>query len=448
MDWFKKKHTSAGSVLFRGSLAPRMQEFAGLTKHGFQIEPGTPRANAHWVMRMKHPKIGQAEVVCLRDMPMPPRELVLFDASLSHEEKLEILAAGSAVSLLMEGSRDHLLRDRKLFLIAASRLMGKEGLAVLDHEAQRFWSRGALAEELSHPADLDVSGLFNLHVISDDDETAVEGQDEPPPFWFHTHGLSSIGVSEINVLNPSEDFISNGQDIPRVIAFSMLEGKAKVGGDPVRVSTVSSVSLIDASVFKAKAKPSDAPKWFDSVDDSHIKDNAIVCEPAPSGLTRLFRSSSPRPARSLSEGFPEQMMVFFSNEATLLMGERSRGTLGLFKRLITEFEEFRFEPMIKIGFRVDDGDETDREHIWMKVDAVVGDEFDATLQNQPFNVSRLKMGQRLRVGAADLTEWNIMTPFGTISPHFTGPARKIACRKDEVRVFMAEFWKQMGTGAG
>src|SRR5207248_2514776 len=80
-NWRHKKTTCAGSVLFRGSVAPRADEFTHLERRGFAIVAAEPGRAAHWALRISHPELGEADVVCLPEA---------LDDELCHDADLDI----------------------------------------------------------------------------------------------------------------------------------------------------------------------------------------------------------------------------------------------------------------------------------------------------------------------------------------------------------------------
>jgi uncharacterized protein YegJ (DUF2314 family) len=117
------------------------------------------------------------------------------------------------------------------------------------------------------------------------------------------------------------------------------------------------------------------------------------------------------------------------------MSDRARATYPRMRQIAAELSEAGIDlPMIvKLGYRVDDGDEKDREHMWFEVHSLGDGKIDATLMNQPFNIARMKPGDRAQHPVDLLTEWAIMTPFGQINPRNTTALRMI--RSDPQKVY-------------
>ena len=181
MAWWKQKQIhNDGTVLFRGTMPPRAENFGYLTDLGVEVEEDEASAGMHWSLRARHPQWGEASIVCLRDAPMPPDVLVEHDPRLNPEERELVRHAGSCVSVSTEQQSDNVLVERKRLLRYLRAIMADDGLVAVDHTAQAFWSRGNLDDELAHEAELDVLSLFTMHSISGENERVV---------WMHSHEL-------------------------------------------------------------------------------------------------------------------------------------------------------------------------------------------------------------------------------------------------------------------
>jgi len=163
-SWRNQKTACAGSVLFRGSVAPRADEFGYLARRGFDLSAaGETNENAHWALKVRHPQWGTADVVCMRTGVRPPRQLIDFDPTLTRAEREAAYLGQSTVSVIVEGERADVLRDRKTLLRFLRAIMGDDGVVAVDHTAQRFWPPEALDDEIAHDADLDVESLYTIH---------------------------------------------------------------------------------------------------------------------------------------------------------------------------------------------------------------------------------------------------------------------------------------------
>ncbi|HEY7115264.1 MAG TPA: DUF4026 domain-containing protein [Tepidisphaeraceae bacterium] len=427
--WRNKKTTCAGSVLFRGRVAPRAEEFASLGDRGFVIQPVEASRAAHWAIKLAHPQLGQADVICLRDCPRPPRQLIDFDPMLTREEREEAYLGESTVSVVCEGQRQDVLRDRKTLLRFLDAVMGNDGIVAVDNTAQRFWPREALEDELAHDADLDIESLYTLHAVTAADE------DDDEVVWLHSHGLAEIGLFDFDVLHPSDDILGRGRDALRAIAFAILEGA--VQRNTPRFGLMSpggDVRFVDVRDFIRRAAGAD-DDLRPGADDEHNRDRAVLCNVTAGGwFARRFGHVTP--SRLLSDEMPDEMTVPFSTAATSLMAERALGTYLQFRQLAGEFAEFEFPVIAKLGYRIDGGAPDDREHLWFSVNEFGDDRIDATLVSSPFAIERMSKGQRAWHKVTRLTDWSILTPLGTITPRHTVPARQIRANRDRFRQLM------------
>jgi len=427
LDWLKKKINYTGSVLFRGAMPPRLEELTGLQRTGVTVKPKKGRQEVHWAAELVHPAWGEATLVCLRGVPPPPKEWIRHDARLSEEETREALTGQSTVTVHISGEkgRGNVLRDRKHLFRFLRAVMGDDGVVAVDHVAMRLWSRDALDDELSHDADLDIDALFCLHAV------APDGADRAT--WIHSHGLGKLGYFDFDVIDPSEDLGGALADTFRAIAFAIVEGEVSRSTPKFELAHPGGeVRFVDVAEFNRKADARTKSLRCDADDEEHTVDRSVLCQPAGGLLGRLF--DKPRPARFLSAPRPDEAVVRFSAGAGKLMAERARATYGRFRELAGEFAEFEFPVIVKLGYAVDGAEsEDDKEHLWFTVDGLMDDRIDATLQNQPFNIARMKEGDRGVHDLSLMTDWHIITPAGMITPRNTAPARVIREHEDELR---------------
>lgn len=427
VEFLKKKSEFVGSVFFRGNLPPGLHEFDQLEKAGIKVNPGNTPSGAAWSIEMIHPEWGKANAICPKETIVPPQSLLDLDPRLSKAEADLVATCGSSVMIRSVGSRNHVLRDRKYGLRFANALMGDDGLAVCDHLSTAFWSRDALADELDHSADLDIDALFIEHAITEEDGSTS---------WLHSHGLAEIGALDFDILRPSPQLNEQMYDATRAIAFNILEGMLKPGGAAIEIiSPGGVVRAVDAETFDKKARPQDVALRDDPSGD-HRQNRVVLCEPG-GGLFRLG-SGRVRPSRFLSKEIDERSLIQFTNAATELMADRAVKTYRQFARYAKEFEEFGANPLAKIGYRVDGGDNIEREHLWFEVHRFGKDAMDATLLSQPYQIAALNAGDRGKHPVEKLTDWAVFTPVGQITPRWTANVRILRENADEIRKSLQE----------
>ena len=427
--WLQKNVPFYGSALFPGSWPLRLDGFNQLQKRGVEITELPPNEECHWSLHLKHPEWGEATLMSSRNLPPPPSEIVEMDATLNQDEVEEIKKCGSMVQLMMESRKNNILRDRKNALFFLNAILGDDGVAAMDHVGLKIWSREALAIETAHAADLDVEGIMTYHLVTDDHgDRGV---------WLHSHGLGEIGFFDFDILNPHEDINHLAQDVLRCLAFRSLEGDLKPGA-VLGVFAHGQLRCVSAEDFMAKSSAADRALREDG-DGDHLNRRVVLCD-AKGGLFSGLFGSKPQPAKILSDPYDERNLIQFSTEATELMSLRARSSFDLFTMLVDEFAslkgdhpKFEFMPAVKIGYATDDAKkESDREHMWFHFHGMREGQIDATLLNQPFNIARLKEGDRGLHTVDLLTDWTIFNPAGPITPSSSRPLRFIRRNLDKL----------------
>ncbi len=428
-EWLRKRVTCAGSVLFRGSLPPRVEEFGYLQKHDISVSPGKPQANLIWQLVLQHPSWGTALLYCMKSDTKPVRILLEHCPALSKPERASLLQSGCEICLRMAGSRENILTDRKMMLRYLQAVMGTDGWGAVDYLAQSIWTPEALREELSHEADLDISQIHALHVVR------KEGSEEAG--WLHTHGLAEIGFFDFDILNPTGELDFVAADLLRVIAYAIVEGKVAVSTNRFALARPGGyVRFIPADEFDRKADPQ-FTALRSSAGEYHLKNRAVLCE--PTGRFLGWFSRRVVPSRFLSSPIEDEMVFGFSHDASELMAQRARNTYGFLRTLVEELAEFHVYPIVKLGYQVDGGTPDDREHLWFTVHALHDDTIDATLDSPPFGIARFRPGDRRLHPVELLSDWTIMTPLGPISPRSTVALRRLRANRDQALAIATVF---------
>jgi uncharacterized protein YegJ (DUF2314 family) len=359
------------------------------------------------------------EVSVAPDAP-PLRELLRFSSAVTDEERRVGESATGAFLVSVPATEKNVLRDRKRLLRVLRALMGDEGVIAADVASTLPWSRASLDDELSHDADLDVEALYSLHAVHDTRPEDVT--------WLHTHGLAELGGFDVDVLRPAPQLLANAGDTMRVFAFAVIErAVAPTTAEFEFAAPNGRVRVVPAREFMAQAAPEDAALRASAADE-HLDDRAVLCEP---GRRRFSRGDRPRPSRFLANPPRDGVALFFSDAATELAAERARHTLGVLRGLVDEFGDLGLPTLIKLGYPRDDG--AGREHLWFSVHRLDDAHVDATLENRPYGVSRLRLGERGNHPLEFVTDWTILTPFGSITPRSLVAARAVGERRDEVR---------------
>jgi uncharacterized protein YegJ (DUF2314 family) len=367
---------------------------------------------------VRRPDWDGAEVTVPTDVP-PLREFLEFSAAVTDHERRAAEPASSALLVRVRGQAANVLRDRKRLLRSLRDVMGDDGVMAVDLGSGLPWPRASLDDELSHDADLDVEALYCLHAVH-------EGSREPVT-WLHTHGLAELGGFDVDVLRPGPALMANAGDTMRVFAFAVIERAVTPTTAEFEFAAPDGrVRFVPAKEFMERAASEDAALRFSAADE-HLAHRAVLCEPG----RRIFaRGDRPQPSRFLEKPPKEGVALFFSDSATELGSERARQTLDVLRALVDEFADLGLPALIKLGYPLDD--DSGREHLWFSVHRIEGSSVDATLENQPHGVSRLRAGQRTTHPLEFVSDWTILTPFGSITPRSLVAARTVRERRDEV----------------
>jgi uncharacterized protein YegJ (DUF2314 family) len=432
-SFLNKNLDMMGSVFFRGTMQPRLEEFDDLRERGFEIVDRDRSEGGGWLMQLSHRAIGEATVICMPDPMLPPKILIQMDPWLSPREAEAVAACGSMVSVKMSGRKKNILSDRKLLLKMLAALMGRDGVACLDHLAERFWSRTELKDELSHGADLDIGSLYTTHMVAADGDYSED--EEAPIQWYHSHGLASLGLWDFDIIAPGDPYHAGFFDHGRVLAFGMLAGDAKPGAT-YSITSRGTVTLVDAKQFQSKA----SGKWTGMRDDDedHRDRRVVLCEPGGT-LSRLLGRGI-EPSRWLRKELDESSMHQFTTEASQLMADRARNTFSQLKKIEEETRELERMVLVKIGYKIDgaEADDTASEYMWHEVHGFGDETVDATLLNQPHAVSGVNQGDRREHGLEELSDWSIMSPLGMMTPRYQTPLRVFRENREEILAALAE----------
>lgn len=422
----KVKHQAL--VLYRGTLTPRPQEFAFLQKQGLDVKLAKePSPGCAWSVVLRHKDWGEARLNAPVNASSVPNFFLNFSVNLTEREREEIRAAGMFLDVTLVTSKEQVLRDKKNLLRFVRAVMSDDAVGSVDVDAMLYWTRAALDDELAMAADLDVAALYCIHAVRDSDD------DEGRCNWLHTHGLGELGGFDVDILNPSESVADSCGDLFRAMAFYILSGALSPSEKVYPLAHPDGeVRLVPVPEFDAKTRGSYKQLSGDSPE--HWNNRSVLCNPAGGFLGR-FRKV--HPSTFLSEADTDSIVIHFSAAATEAMSQRARATVPMLSSLMNEMAEFKLPVLAKIGYKQDGSDQG--EHMWFSVHGIEGDSLDATLESSPFQIERMKRGDRGLHAIDRLTEWAIISPFGRISPDSLGPLRRIREDKDSFRAMMAEF---------
>lgn len=408
MRLFQRARKAPASLWFRGSIAAPAESFGKLRSRGIEVRELAPPEGCRWALSLSHPDWGMALLSAPREPALPCPMLLEMQWGLDDLERQGLREAGHELRLLADSHRKHVLRDRKLLLRWGRLILGDEGVGLADATSQLLWSVARLDDELAHDADLDIGSIFCLHAVAGEHGGGCE--------WLHSHGLGEIGGFDFDVLRPSESVMAVAEDLSRAMAFAIVEGTLTESHDrfPL-VWPGEDIRMVPAAEFQARA-PEPERRLRDP--EHHDGRRSVACEPA--GLfSRLLRHPV-RASQFLSGPLPENSVFSFSSEASQLMAERARLTLGVLGALCEELAGLELPTLLKLGYGTTTGG---TEHLWFELNELGDGKADLTLVNEPHGVPHLREGQRGWHDLGRLTDWVMLTPAGRISPRDASPAR-------------------------
>ncbi len=439
-DFLKSRTPSAGAALFPGTIPAPLESFDSLGELGIEVQPASGDDELLWRATLRHDQWGTAEVASPRQFSAMPLEVLRWDPRLSEEEAQQISRCQSAVFINMAGKPKNVLRDRKNLFYFLDAFLQHDGCAGLDVISKCAWTAEDLKEEASHDADLDVEALFVLHAINeqDGDGSPAEDDEEPPPptTWLHSHGLAELGYCDYDILLPHASLMDCMSDTTRALAFAIIEGDLKANRARLALMEPDgAISMVDAKTFMARADEQFTSLRYD-LDGDHIQDRGVICEPPRRRRWPWQKQVGVVPIRWMQREMPDQYIVRFSDAATKLMALRAKQTYPVLRELFEELEGLQLPTLVKLAYETDSGSGGGCEHLWFEVEALSEDTLDGVLMNQPFDIARLKEGYRSEHSAERISDWQVMTPLGNISPRSLRAARTIRANREYFDAFI------------
>jgi uncharacterized protein YegJ (DUF2314 family) len=419
-SFLRREVPAMGRVLYPGAIPLPFDQLTVFKEPSVKWTTLAAAPEQLWAVRASHDVWGEADIVCERH-PSPLPELLIDHAHhLSGAEKARARLGESTIAVRVHAQQSHVLRDRKRLLFWLRALMQADGVLAIDAQSGLLWPPAALADELSHGADLDVEALYTIH--------AVQAPDDPERItWMHTHGLAALGGFDVDILEPTPSVVFNANDLFRSLAFAALEGQ--IEPDTARFTLAmpgGDVRLVPVEQFDARAAPEH--QRLRDLNEEHGPPRAVLCDPL-GGLFGRWRSR-PVPSRFFSRLHSDNLAFAFSTEATELTAERARQTIAVFRNLSAEFAAFELTALVKLAYETD-GDPTSREHLWFEVHGVSEHTIDATLANAPHRIAAMKAGQRGSHPLDRLTDWTILSPAGRMTPRDISAARLLREKRAE-----------------
>ncbi|MBI4613392.1 MAG: DUF4026 domain-containing protein [Planctomycetes bacterium] len=379
------------------------------------------------------PGVLWAQAVRLEDHSMPffvwaegrPSEdpLLLYNRVRWRDES-ELDAARSArwmiyVETLLE--REDPVRSYQRQLSVAAALADDLVVACLDVSSFTLRSNLSLRELASSPAPPRPDALYTIHLVYNGDEEA----------WLHTHGLARAGAPELDILGVGRGQARVAGEVLQALSAQLLDAGAQVeetGGVHVFGHDLA-VQLVPWRDAVEELSPGALGGARDRQDEFHGGFRFVCGEATGNALDGSFVPLAPTLERMA--GNP---VVYVTHAETRRMEILARERWPLAAMAFFSLEPHDRRLLVKLGYRVDGGKETDREHLWFEVLTIGKGTVEAKLLNEPYHIGRMKADE---VGGHDLallTDFTLSTPQGTFTPEtigefgeldlFTDPARE------------------------
>jgi len=320
------------------------------------------------------------------------------------EEEMEAIARSeSALTVFMEFPGD----SRKAYHLQLKvvKAMVPDLLAVMDESAERLVSGRWVTLATESNVAPSAQSLFTVQAVGGENGSV----------WLHTHGLNRCGLYELEVLSSDQDNYSDHFNVINTFASILLDSKDRPEpGDGVRIGMFDVNRPMVATYVSWTKGLSEYPGIdLGGIEDrrqGHNTKTAVVFlyKEEKDEMTRTFRKVS-----EFNGLWADNPLFFISTRETERMSALARERFGMVKYMA----EKNCPVILKIALRTDHGEsDDDHEHIWFELIRFDGDEFEARLTQEPYDVSAMHTGDVGRYSVDNVTDWLIQTPDFTVAP--------------------------------
>ena len=414
------------SILFLESSPPGPESLAKLNpSHIEQSDDG------EWRVKFDSLKGCEVLILCDADPSVDLRGETQFSPGLSDKEKERIGCSKSRWHVMIDPGTGPLLKTRKSILIALGQLLkaDRTSVGVYAVDSFRVWPISAIADELKTKADVDIDSLYITHAVLSPDGSK----------WIHTHGLAALGGFDIDFINPSDEMYDSMNALIRAMVFAILEGGLG-NDDPMHYIAEPGGLIRTVPVEKFEQVAKTKFREIRGSDAAHVADRSVVCEPRKGKKLFGLLKEVVEPSKFVRFGSSDNLVFAYSKTTSDILAQRAQETYPILVKAMQEFESLGLPVMVKVACPVDSGEGD--EHIWFSVHNADQNGIDATCINQPYDVPNLHEGDRGRYGVGQITEWNMQTPLGTLSPSELGMIRTIKANREEIGRLMQEYGKK------
>lgn len=318
----------------------------------------------------------------------------------TEEEKNALQNAKCAITIFMKYKGNvkkcfHL--QLKIACIMVPNLLG-----LLDESAEKMlpakWVQMAASSQIP-PSSKD---LFHVHAVND----------KKKGVWLHSHGLCRCGISELEILDSSEEHYEQHFNLLKTYAMFLLDHP---GFDPSQGAYIG--CLVNGSPVVATCVPwVEGLKEYKKLKLGGEKDRQSGHNTKTS-IIFLYTSEEEEKNHMLrkvsiyDDLWKENPLFFYSDEETERMKNLARER---FSYVQENFKKDEIPVLIKIGLPLKEKGKF--EHIWFELLEIKDKKFKAKLTQEPYDVSNMHTGDEAWFTLDDVTDWIIYTKSFAVNP--------------------------------
>jgi hypothetical protein len=281
-----------------------------------------------------------------------------------------------------------------------------DGVAIYDPDGGRCTSFGLAARQASRPVPPAPDAYVTIH--------AVTAGPAATAAWLHTHGLRRFGVLELDALDVPATLTDAIAVLLNATAARFVEEGTPPPETPIPVAERISLAWIPWE---------DAVSRFGPVDCGGLSDRSGPHAEPMASLGWLDGKGRLRPLREIGPRLKRGASVLItaaegSRQAAVAQHELPR-FVGLARRFLGQPGwAFSVKLGVPLGHEPADAPSGMREHLWFAVHRISSDgsRIDATLTQNPIDVTGLHAGQRRVWPATLVTGFSVDSPYGSSGP--------------------------------
>lgn len=320
----------------------------------------------------------------------------------TEEEKENILKARKSLTIFMKfGSNIKKSYHLQLKLAFA---MVSDLIGVMDESAEKMLPPKWVVMTANSNILPSSSNLFNVH--------AVVGKNKE--VWLHTHGLCRCGITELEILESSEENYKNHYNLISTYAMYLIDKSPKI--EDYKIGSYIGC-LIDGSPIVVTCR-----SWtkgileYKKIQLGNLKDRQGGHNSRTSVIF-LYKSEEDEKNEVLSKIsiynnlWGDNPLYFIDDNETFRMKALATERFNYVKEA---FKNKDNTVLLKIGLPLEQKGKF--EHIWFELLEIKGDKFKAKLTQEPYDVKDIHEGYEAWYTIDDVTDWVIYTPQFSVNP--------------------------------